>query len=106
MVYRLLLVPLLLWLISNVLLRGRGHTQVFWGRAVLSSLVEPSMQDLDALRFGASALLVGSEFLSDFLLNLAQVVLFFKYGFVASIATRVGAYLVWHVAYGNLICRC
>jgi hypothetical protein len=104
--YRLLPVPLLLWLVSNVLLRGRGQIQVFWVLALLSSLIEPATQDLDGFKFGASLLLVASGFVPDFLLNLAQVVMFRNYGFVASIVTRVGMYLVWHVAYGNFVCAC
>jgi hypothetical protein len=104
--YRLLPVPLLLWLVSSLLLRGRAQTQVFWVLAVLSSLIEPTAQDLDGLRFGASVLFVASQFIPDFLFNLTQAVLFRNYGFVASIVTRVAMYLIWHVTYGNFICRC
>ena len=105
-VYRLLPVPLLLWLISNLLLRGRAQTQVFWVLAVLSSLIEPYTQDLDALKFGGSLLFVASAFVPDFLENLGQVVIFRKYGLLASIMVRFGFYLIWHVVYGNFICRC
>jgi hypothetical protein len=52
--YRLLPIPLLLWLISSVLLRGRAQPQVFWTLAVLSSAIEPLSQDLLALRAGAT----------------------------------------------------
>ena len=104
--YRLLPVPLLLWLISNVLLRGRGQTPIFWTLAVLSSLLEPADQDLRELNHGASLAMVGSAFVPDLLLNLAQVVMFRRYGFLAAIATRVAFYVVWHVVYGNLICAC
>jgi len=104
--YRLLPVPLLLWLVSNLLLRGRAQTQVFWVLAVLSSLIEPAAQDLDGLRFGASMLFVGSQFVPDFLFNLTQAAMFRNYGFVASIVVRIGMYLIWHVAYGNFICAC
>jgi hypothetical protein len=103
--YRLLPVPLLLWLVSNLLLRGRAQSQVFWLLALLSSLIEP-YTDLDGLRVGASLLVVGSQFVPDFLLNLAQVVLFRNYGFLASIVARIAMYLIWHVAYGNFICGC
>ena len=50
-VYRLLPVPLLLWLISNVLLRGRAQPYVFWILAVLTSLIEPASQDLEGFQF-------------------------------------------------------
>jgi hypothetical protein len=105
-VYRLLPVPLLLWLISSLLLRGRAQTQVFWVLAVLSSLIEPYTQDLDALKFGGSLVLVASAFVPDFLENLGQVIMFRKYGLLASIVVRFGFYLIWHIAYGNFICNC
>ena len=104
--FRLLTVPLLLWLGSNLLLRGRAQAEIFWVLALLSSIVEPVMQDLDGLRFGASLLFIASQFVPDFLFNLAQVVMFRNYGFLASIVSRIAMYLVWHVAYGNFICRC
>jgi len=98
-------VPLLLWLVSNLLLRGRGQTPVFWILAVLSSLIEPAT-DLDGLRVGASLAIVGAQLVPDLLLNLTQVVMFRRYGFFASIVTRVAMYLIWHVAYGNFVCGC
>ena len=42
--YRLLLIPLLLWLISSRALRGRAQTQVFSSLALLISLIEPVTQ--------------------------------------------------------------
>jgi hypothetical protein len=39
-------------------------------------------------------------------LSFAQAVTFRRYGFLASIMLFVAMYLVWHVAYGNSICRC
>jgi hypothetical protein len=104
-VYRLLPVPLLLWLVSNLLLRGRAQAHIFWVLALLSSLIEP-YTDLDGLQLGASLLVVGSQLVPDFLLNVAQVVMFRNYGLLASIVVRVGMYLIWHVAYGNFICAC
>jgi hypothetical protein len=47
--YRLLAVPMLLWLISGLVLRGRWQVQVFWLLAVLSSPVEPVSQNLAAI---------------------------------------------------------
>jgi hypothetical protein len=104
--YRLLTVPLLLWLISNLALRGRFQNQIFWILAVLSSLLEPMDQDLRELGNGAPPSAVAAAFVPDLLLNLAQVVMFRRYGFVAAIATRVVFYMVWHVAYGNFVCGC
>lgn len=95
--YRLLPVPLLLWLISNVMLRGRGQSHIFWILAILTSLIEPLTQDLDVLPFGMTLFAV--VFLEDFALNLAQAALFRKCGFLAAIVMRVAFYMIWHVLY-------
>ena len=44
--YRLLPIPLLLWLISSLALRGRAQTRVFWSLALLTSLIDPVTQTL------------------------------------------------------------
>ena len=72
-------------------------------------LAQPELrrpEDLRELGNGASMTSVMAAFVPDLLLNLAQVVMFRRFGFVAAIATRVVFYLVWHVAYGNFVCGC
>jgi hypothetical protein len=103
--YRLLPIPLLLWLISSLALRGRAQTQVFWSLALLTSLIEPVTQTALFLQAGAIALGTG-EFALQFAFNVAQAALFRRYGFLAAIVARWGMYLVWHVTYGNFICQC
>lgn len=93
-VYRLLPIPLLLWLISNVLLRGRGQASIFWVLAMASSAIEPLSQ--------AATLVVPLPLwfaiaLQSFGVNLAQATMFRKYGFVAAIILRIAFYLVYHV---------
>ena len=104
--YRLLPIPLLLWLISNVALRGRGQDQVFAALAALTSLIEPVTQDLPALQRPELAVAASVVFVIDYALNLVQAILFRRSGFLAAILMRVATYAVWHVAYGNYICRC
>jgi hypothetical protein len=96
-VYRLLLVPLLLWLISNVMLKGKAQNTVFWILAVITSLLEPLSQfpDLQILPAALMSFLV----LEYFAINLTQAYYFRKSGFLASIIVRLGFYLVWHVIY-------
>src|SRR5437868_1863073 len=104
--YRLLPIPLLLWLVSNLALRGRYRESTFWVLAALTSLIEPATQDLAALqRPGLEAAAV-TVFGIDYVLNFVQAVMFRRYGFLAAIVTRVSAYVVWHVIYGNYICAC
>jgi hypothetical protein len=96
-IYRLLLIPLLLWLISTVLLTGRAQHTIFWILAVATSLLEPLTQspDLRILSPGVAAILATGYFA----INMTQAYSFRKYGFLASIMVRVGFYLVWHVLY-------
>ena len=103
--YRLLPIPLLLWLISSVVLRGRGQRQVFWALALLTSLIEPVTQDLEGLA-DAGLLLVATQFVPDYALNLVEAAAFRTSGLLSMWLVRVAMYLVWHVAYGNFICHC
>src|SRR5216110_914887 len=104
--YRLLPIPLLLWLVSNLALRGRRREGVFWALAVLTSLIEPATQDLAALQRPGLEAAAATVFGIDYVLNLVQAVVFRRYGFLAAIVTRASAYVVWHVIYGNYICVC
>ena len=104
--YRLLPIPLLLWLISNLALRGRAQDRVFWVLAALTSLIEPLTQDVPALQRSELVGAASVVFLIDYALNFVQAILFRRYGFLAAILMRVATYAVWHVAYGNYICNC
>jgi len=85
-VYFLLIIPLVLWIA-----RGRG----FWVVAILAAAIEPAAQDLDFSAGIAAGLLV---FAQDYLLNIGQVWLFRRAGFVPAVLLRVAFYLVWHIA--------
>ena len=98
--YRLLPIPVVLWL-----LRGHFQTAAFYVLAVLTSLIEPVQQDLDDVR-PETLPMVSTMFALDFALNFSQAMFFRRYGFLASIVVRIAFYLVWHVAYGNLVCHC
>jgi hypothetical protein len=95
--YRLLLIPLPLWLLSNVLLRGRWQAPLFWTIAILASLFEP-LDQARAVTDMAPALW-WAQVAQGFGVNLVQAYFFRREGFVASVAVRLAFYLVWHVAY-------
>jgi hypothetical protein len=99
-VYRIFLVPLLLWLISSVILRGRQQERVFWVLAVITALLEPLSQDLHAVIAGPSRGAFAAVFVEDFVLNILQAWLFRRQGFLSAILLRVVFYLVWHVLWG------
>ena len=105
MLYRLFTIPFLLWLISNVLLQGRGQVPIFWALAAITSLIEPLTQEVGLLAMG----LVGAfalHFTTAYVFNFSQAVAFRRYGFLSAIVLRWAVYLVWHIGYGNLICQC
>jgi len=96
-VYRLFLIPLVLWLVAGLLLRNRGQEPLFWALAVLTSLIEPMSQELGALALGLPLFL--TTFGISFGFNLTQATLFRKYGFLAAIVMRAAFYVVWHGLY-------
>lgn len=105
MVFLLLPVPLLLWLVSNVGLKGRGQARTFWVLAVLSSLLEPALQggllsESDgALGPGVFVVYVAHAFA----FNLAAAAGFRRYGLLAAVLVRLSYYLIWHIGYGNAL---
>jgi hypothetical protein len=105
--FHLFLIPLFLWLISSVLLKGRWQEQIFWGVAIVLSLLEPLTQVGGALQMGmlanTPATLIGLMFATIYGVNLASAYLFRKSGFLAPLAVRLSLYLVWHVIVGALV---
>jgi hypothetical protein len=104
---RLFAITFLVWLFSNVLLRGRWQTQVFWIAAIIAALYEP-LPFIKADLAGVSGLGVATVLLAWtiqplFLANVITGWLFRKYGFLAALVMRLSFYLVWHIIYGGLI---
>ena len=104
---RLFAIPLLVWLISNVIFRGRWQTQVFWFAVVIAALYEPLPHISEQLR-GATAIAAPNIILKWateplFLANVVAGWLFRKYGFLAPVVMRLSFYLIWHILYGGLI---
>lgn len=91
--FRLLPLPLLLWLVSSLLLRGHHQQRSFWVLAVFTALLEPLAQSpvtliLPPLTFAA---VLAQQFAG----NLAQAFFFRRYGLLASIVLRLAFYLVY-----------
>lgn len=93
--YRLVPLPLLMWLIGRFVLRNERSERLFWALALLSSLVEP----LEQLITDSPALMAYS-FGTGYAMNLLQAVLFRRFGFGAGLAVRLGHYALWHVGFG------
>jgi hypothetical protein len=96
-IYRLLPIPLLMFLVSNLLLKGRGQETTFWCLAVPLSSVE-ALGDLGLRKYGMGTM--AAVFAQDYALNLIQAWVFRRAGLLAAILVRVVFYLVWHVLWG------
>lgn len=101
---RLFAVTFLVWLISNLILRGRWQTQVFWLAAIIAALYEPlpSLTNIFNSR-GLLAALTTLVTTPLFAGNLVAAYLFRKSGFLAALTMRLSFYLVWHLIYGGLL---
>jgi hypothetical protein len=93
-VFRLLPIPLFMLIISNLILRGRGATPVFWILAVLTSMIEPLSQTSSQVLAPLPWAVVLTE---SFAVNLAQAAVFRRFGFLASILVRVAFYAIYHM---------
>lgn len=95
--YRLIPVTLIL-LLFNYIKKGRYYDWAFVVVAILTSLREPLEQmPSGPIWFICYALVSG------FAMNYIQVQFFKKYSFVASLAVRLGHYLIWHILNGVYI---
>jgi hypothetical protein len=90
MLYFLFILPLFL-----APSRGRG----FWIAGVLAAAIEPLTQDL---HFPGSIMVGSVVFIEDYALNLGQVWLFRRAGFVAAVLLRVVFYILWHMLWPAL----
>jgi hypothetical protein len=96
-VYRIFPVPFLLWIISNLILKGRSRNKVFWILATLLSFVEP-LGDIGLKELGYGTM--SAVFIQDYALNIIEMWLFRTLGFLAPIFMRIFFYLLWHVLWG------
>lgn len=98
LVYRILPIAVILWLVSDVLLKGRGRAWIFWIMAALTSCIEP-LNALPVLTGGLP--LFGLVFAIQYSSNMTEAALFRRYGFVAMVVMRVAFYMVWHIGYAH-----
>lgn len=104
--YRFFTIPLLLWITSNLIFRGRYQVPIFWVLAIILSAWEPYSQARVVATPALAPGWVAAQMVYEYALNLSEVTLFRRYGFFAAYVLRVADYLVWHIAYGNFICAC
>lgn len=101
---RLFAVTLLVWLISNLILRGKWQVQVFWVAAVIAALYEPLPQLTNAFNTGGVLAALGVIVAAPlFAGNIVAAYLYRKYGFLAALTMRLSFYVLWHIIYGGLL---
>ena len=84
----------------------RRYEKVYLILAGISTLFEPILQGVGLTLMGGgliTPIMLGAYMLTAIPHNFAQVVVFRKYGFVASILVRQSFYLIWHIGYGNFL---
>lgn len=94
--YRLVPLPMLMWLTGRFVLKNERSEGLFWMLAGLTSLVEPLLEQL----ITDSPALIAYSFGTGYAMNLLQAVFFRRYGFLSGLMIRIGHYLLWHVGFG------
>jgi hypothetical protein len=101
--YRLAPLPILMWLISNLMLRKRYEKQVLVVLVILVSLFEPltnpGVREYVTLGFPMGIL----AFLKACAFNGTLTYLFCRSGFISLVLMRVSFYVLWHMVYGLFV---
>jgi hypothetical protein len=103
-VFRLFLTTTLVWIISNMLLRGNWQELVFWAVNVFLGVFYTLSQltQYDNL-FASVNLLTAAHFFVMIALYFILAAFYYRrYGFLAAISMSMGNFLVWHILWGGI----
>ncbi|MEE4177974.1 MAG: hypothetical protein V2I46_10725 [Bacteroides sp.] len=97
-IYYLIPIPILVFLVSTKILKGKAESIVFWTVGILIALFEPlTNPGVSVLKqVGPVAIPLS---VSVLVFNLVTVLFIRKYGFVSAYFLRFGHYAVWHILY-------
>lgn len=106
-VFRLFFVSFWLWLISSLLLKGKGKNTIFWIVTAFSA-VAFSLGHLPSIMFSFSyttfaqipVMLLFEIILLNGVLSFFAAYYFRKYGFLAAVGIHFWTDVVWHIMYG------
>jgi hypothetical protein len=99
-IYFFVLIPLVVWLVGRLLLKGKHETAVFWVIGTICALIEPITQgELPHAMTDAGAALYMIPGLG---LVFGQVYFLRRAGLIACVLVRVGYYTFSHIAAGLL----
>jgi hypothetical protein len=103
-IFRLFLTTTLVWIVSNMLLRGRHQVGVFWGVSVFLGIFY-TLSQIDTYNnfIGTPDVVILVRFFIVIAVNFILAAYFYrKYGFLAALSLRMGDYLVWHIIWGAI----
>ena len=102
-IFRLFFISFWIWLISNVMLKGRGRNTVFLVVSVFSALLF-AMTHLPAIMFlygwmspaEIPSMLIAEIIIMNCIVSVFAILFFRKYGILAAIGLHFWADIVWH----------
>lgn len=106
-IFRLFLIPFGVWLISNMILKGRRQSSIFWFMATVSAVafalghlpIAMQIFDLEAISEIPVAIITEMLLLNGILSFLAAYYLK-QFGFLAAVSLHFWTDVVWHVIWG------
>lgn len=108
-IFRLFFISFWTWLISRVILRGRGLKPVYWIVAVLSAIAFgighlPSLMFLYGWTSPAQipAVLLGEIFVLNGMIGFTAAAAFKRVGFLGPVGVHFWTDIVWHVLWGAI----
>jgi hypothetical protein len=103
-VFRLFLTTTLVWIFSNMLLRGNWQELVFWVVNIFLGVFYTLSQltQYENLFASANLWIVAHFFIMIALYFILAAFYYRRYGFFAAISMSMGNFLVWHILWGGI----
>ncbi len=97
-IYYLIPIPIVVYLVSTWLLKGKAEGTVFWSVGLLIAFFEPLTNPGISIiqQVGIVAIPLS---ISVLIFNLTTILFIRKFGFIAALFLRLGHYAVWHILY-------
>ena len=106
MIFRLFFIPVVVWFISRLVLKGQQQNTVFWVAAVFSGIffaaghIPTVMLLLDRSFDAIPGAVLAEVFVLNGVLSLVAAFFFKRAGFLAAVTVHTSADIVWHVIWG------
>ena len=104
-IFRLFLTTAFVWIVSNVLLRGKWQEWVFWVVSVFLSVFYTLSQlsEYRNLISGIDLVVVARFFVAIGVYFILAAFYYRRYGFLAAISMRLGYYVVWNIIWAGIV---